>query len=100
MSHLRFASLPMFLAVWSAASGQSVTSTHSGLLYFFDGNVYIGDEQLHQKFGRFPEIGEGVVLRTELGRAEVLLTPGVFLRIDENSSIRMVSNRLTDTRIE
>jgi hypothetical protein len=103
MSHLRVASLPVFallLGGWSAASGQSVRSTRSGLLYFFDGYVFIGDEQLQQKFGRFAEIGEGRVLRTELGRAEVLLTPGVVLRVDENSAIRMLSDSLSDTRVE
>jgi hypothetical protein len=103
MSHLRVAPLPiltLFLAVWSSASGQSVRSTRSGLLYFFEGYVFIGDEQLQQKFGRFPEIDAGRVLRTELGRAEVLLTPGVVLRVDENSAIRMLSDSLSDTRIE
>jgi hypothetical protein len=92
--------LSLFLAVWSTASGQSVRSTRSGLLYFFEGYVFIGDEQLQQKFGKFPEIGQGRVLRTELGRAEVLLTPGVVLRVDENSAIRMLSDSLTDTRVE
>jgi hypothetical protein len=103
MSHLRVAPLPLFallLAVWPTASGQTVRSTRSGLLYFFDGNVFIGDEQVRQRFGRFPEIGEGRMLRTELGRAEVLLTPGVTLRVDENSAIRMLSDSLSDTRIE
>jgi hypothetical protein len=103
MSRLRIAPLLMFgslLAVGSIASGQTVRSTHSGLLYFFDGYVFIGDEQLQQRFGRFPVIGEGRVLRTELGHAEALLTPGVFLRVDENSAIRMLSDSLSDTRIE
>jgi len=102
MSRLRVAPL-LTLAVlwaWSTVSGQSVRSTRSGLIYFFEGYVFIGDEQLQQRFGRFPEVGEGRVLRTELGRAEVLLTPGVILRVDENSAIRMVSNSLSDTRIE
>lgn len=103
MSYLRVAPLPMlalFCAASCTASAQSVRSTRSGLIYFFDGYVFLGDEQLQQKFGRFPEIGEGHVLRTELGRAEVLLTPGVVLRIDENSAVRMLSDSLTDTRIE
>jgi hypothetical protein len=100
MSHPRLATLPILALLVSAASGQSVRSTHSGLLYFFDGYVFLGDQQLQQKFGRFPEIGEGSVLRTELGRAEVLLTPGVFLRLAENSAIRMLSNSLSDTRVE
>ena len=103
MIHPRLAPLPilaLLLAVLSAASGQSVRSTHSGLLYFFDGYVFLGDEQVQQRFGRFTEIGEGSVLRTELGRAEVLLTPGVFLRVAENSAVRMLSNQLSDTRVE
>jgi hypothetical protein len=93
-----------FLALVSAAGipacGQSVVSTHSGVIYFFEGSVFNGGERLEQKFGRFPDIAEGGELRTERGRAEVLLTPGVFLRVDENSSIRMLSTQLSDTRVE
>jgi hypothetical protein len=99
----RVAVLPLFalaLAACLPASAQSVISTHSGVLYFFEGSVFIGDEQVQQKFGKFPAIGEGGELRTERGRAEVLLTPGVFLRIGESSSIRMISNQLANTRVE
>jgi len=87
-------------AVGFPASGQSVVSTHSGVIYFFVGSVFLGDQRLEQKFGRFPDIGEGRELRTTLGRAEILLTPGVLLRLDENSSIRMLSSRFSDTQVE
>src|ERR1700676_1018152 len=33
------------------------------------------------------------VLETASGKAELLLTPGVFLRIGDNSAVRMVSSR-------
>lgn len=92
--------LTLALAEGFPLSAQSVVSTHSGVIYFFEGSVWNGTDRLEQKFGRFPDITEGGELRTELGRAEVLLTPGVFLRIDENSSIRMLSNKLSDTRVE
>jgi hypothetical protein len=82
------------------AVAQTVVSTHSGLVYFFEGSAYLEDQPLQQQFGRFPDIGQGHVLRTEKGRAEVLLTPGVFLRIDDNTAIRMISTELTDTRVE
>jgi len=88
------------LALGSPAVAQSVISTHAGLVYFFEGSVFVGDQELEQKFGNFPDIGEGRELRTARGRAEILLTPGVFLRIDENSSIRMRSTRLSDARVE
>src|ERR1035438_9316723 len=47
-----------------------------------------------------PSIKENQVFRPTEGMAEVLLTPGVFLRLGENSSIRMVSTKLDDTRVE
>lgn len=103
MIHPRSAVFPLFALAMAAcfhASAQSVVSTHSGTVYFFEGRVLLGSEPLTQKFGKFPDIGAGGELRTEHGRAEVLLTPGVFLRVDENSAIRMLSNQLSDTRVE
>jgi hypothetical protein len=88
------------LAAGLPASGQSVVSTHSGLVYFFVGSVFLGNQLLEQKFGRFPEVGEGVELHTAIGRVEVLLTPGVSLRLDQNTSIRMLSTSFADTRVE
>lgn len=88
------------LVAWLPASGQSVVSTHSGLVYYFAGSVSIDGQQLEQKFARFPEIGDGHELRTVSGRAEVILTPGVVLRVDERSAIRMLSTKLSDTRVE
>ena len=40
------------------------------------------------------------MLSTGQGRAEILLTPGVFLRVGENTSIKMLDNRLLSTRVE
>src|SRR5579864_2049642 len=82
------------------ASAQSIVSVHSGVVHFFEGSVSIDGQMLEQKFGRFYEIKPGSELRTDQGRAEVLLTPGVLLGVDQNSSIRMVSNRLAGTRVE
>ena len=42
----------------------------------------------------------GQELNTEAGKAEVLLTPGVFLRLDDNSAVKMVSPDLTLTQVE
>jgi hypothetical protein len=79
---------------------QSVVSVHSGIVHYFEGSVTIDGQPLQQRFGRFEEIRPGSELRTDQGRAEVLLTPGVLLRVDENSSIRIVANRLLDPRVE
>ena len=81
-------------------SAQAVISTHSGLVNYHEGSVFVDDQPLDQKFGTFSSLKEGSTLRTEKGRVEILLTPGVFLRLDENSAVRMLSNALTDTRVE
>jgi hypothetical protein len=82
------------------AYAQSVISAHSGVLHHSEGAVFLGDQPVDQKYGTFPDIKEKQVMRTEAGRAEVLLTPGVFLRIGENTSFKMISNRLIDTRVD
>src|ERR1700689_1753967 len=82
-----------------AASAQAVISAKSGLIHYMEGHVYLNDQLIESKFGEFPDVKENQQLRTEDGRAEVLLTPGVFLRLGENSAIRMVTNRLIDTRL-
>ncbi len=79
---------------------QAVVSTHSGLVNYSEGAVFLDNSPLNQKFGSFPSVADGSTLRTEKGRAEILLTPGVFLRIDENSAIRMNSSALSNTRVE
>jgi hypothetical protein len=83
-----------------AALAQSVISARSGMIHYVEGQVFLGDQAVQSKFGSFPEVKENGTLRTQTGRAEVLLTPGVFLRLGENSSFRMVTNRLIDTRLE
>ncbi len=93
---------PCFLAVAASVglTAQAVVSTRSGLVNFSEGTILLDGAPLNQKVGTFQNIKEGSVLRSEAGRAEILLTPGVFLRIDQNSAVRMISSALTDTRLE
>jgi hypothetical protein len=95
-----FSMLAVVTALALPAYGQSVISTRSGVVHFFEGAVYLGDLPLQPHLGKFPCMAEGSELRTAQGRAEVLLTPGVFLRMGENSTIRLVANDLSDTRVE
>jgi hypothetical protein len=86
--------------VAGSACAQYVISSHSGVIQYVEGRAFLADKPIEPKFGQFPDIKENQEFRTEDGRAEILLTPGVFLRIGENSSIRMLSTKLTDTRVE
>lgn len=83
-----------------SASAQPVVSAKSGLVAYVEGKVFVGDQLVQPSLTSFPDVKENIVLRTEEGRAEILLSPGVFLRIGENSSFRMITNRLIDTRLE
>jgi len=85
-----------------AASGraQSVISAHSGVVHYVEGDVSIDGTPIHPKFAEFPDVKAGQLVATGEGRAEILLTPGVFLRMAENSSVRMLSNALADTRLQ
>src|SRR5580698_6945601 len=86
--------------VAGSACAQYVISSHSGVVQYVEGRAFLADKPVEPKFGQFPDIKENQESRTEDGRAEILLTPGVFLRLGENSAIRMLSTRLVDTRVE
>jgi hypothetical protein len=88
------------LVALAPLQAQNVISARSGLVDYVEGDVLLGDQKIEAKFGNFPEVKEKAVLRTEEGRVEVLLNPGVFLRMGENSSFRMITNRLIDTRLD
>jgi hypothetical protein len=88
------------LVLSAAAWGQPVISAHSGVLHSLEGQVPVDGAAIHPKSTEFLDIKPDQVLAIEDGRAEILLTPGVFLRLPENSSARMISNPLADTRLE
>jgi len=79
---------------------QQVVSAHAGVVHYVEGRVFIADQPVQQKFGQFPDLQPDEVLRTEAGRAEVLLTPGAFLRLAEDSSVRMLSRELSNPSFE
>jgi hypothetical protein len=94
-------SVSIFIAFSStAALAQTVISAHSGLIHYVEGRVLLDGNPVEVKITNFPEVKENMELRTEDGRAEVLLNPGVFLRLAENSAVRMVANKLSDTKVE
>lgn len=91
-------------AVWSVSAvacyAQQAISARSGMVHYTEGRVYVAGQPVQRKFAEFPTIRPGEELRTEAGRAEVLLTPGAFLRVGDDSSVRMQSTELSDTRIQ
>ena len=82
------------------ARAQSIVSARSGLVNFAEGVVLVDGQSVAQKRGTFARLNDGSILMTESGRAEILLTPDTYLRVGENSSVRLISGRLSDTRVE
>jgi hypothetical protein len=69
-----------------------------GTVNYTEGQVSIDGQAVHGS--RNAEVQPGQVLQTQDGKAEMLLTPGVFLRLNNHSQARMVSASITDTRVE
>jgi hypothetical protein len=79
---------------------QAVISAHSGMVNYVQGDVQLADQPVKLNGAIFPDVKVGQTLSTTVGHAEVLLTPGVFLRLDNHTSFKMISNKLTDTQVE
>jgi hypothetical protein len=82
------------------ALAQSVISAKSGVVSYVIGRVLVNDQEIKNSETKGTEIKEGGVLRTEEGRAEILLTLGSVLRVGDSASLVLLTNRLIDTRIE
>ena len=87
--------------VAATAQAQFVVSPRAGLVHHLDGEVLIEDQELNKDATQFRWVGEGEVLRTgDDGRCELVLAPGSMLRVGPRSSIRMLSDDITDIRLE
>ncbi len=100
----RFEALACFIlaALLSAPARGDTASASSalpGTLNYVEGRAVIGDTSLNAKSIGSEQLQPGQSLTTTNGKVEVLLTPGVFLRVGNNSSVRMISPGLTDTVI-
>jgi hypothetical protein len=90
-----------FLAVPARANdANSPERAVPGTLNYVEGNVRIGSETITAKAIGSAGLEDGQSLSTEKGKAEILLTPGVFLRVGDNSSVEMISSSLTNTEVQ
>jgi hypothetical protein len=95
-----FATVAILAIAAAPAFAQPIMSAKSGVVASVEGKVLIDNAELKDSATHFPEVKEGSVLRTEDGRVELMLPPGFMLRMGENGALKMMSNRLIDTRVE
>jgi hypothetical protein len=85
--------LPLGMAL---AAGNAVP----GAVNYVEGQVTVAGQPVTPSAIGSVQLQPGQVIETGPGRAEVLLTPGVFVRLGDNSSLRLISPNLGDTRVE
>lgn len=78
----------------------AATPARPGTINYVEGGASINGEPLAKKDVGTKELETGQVLQTDGGKVEVLLTPGVFLRVGSDSEVRMVSAGLANTQVE
>ena len=85
-----------------AATGlaQVAISPQAGLIHHHVGQVMVDGQPVPSDPHRFVQLDPGQVLATKDGQAEVLLSPHSILRVGPDSRVRMLSNDITDARVE
>src|SRR6266705_1429173 len=85
-----------------AVNGQSAgvrNPGRPGSLNYVEGQVSIGTQAMNDQSVGSAKLEPGQSVATEQGKAEILLTPGAFLRLGDNTSVKMISSGLTNTEV-
>ncbi len=88
-----------FLAAILTAPAWAATPALPGTLNYVEGQAAIGSQTLSANSVGSANLQTGQTLTTQAGKAEILLTPGVFFRLGDNSAATMVSPALTNTEV-
>ena len=71
-----------------------------GTLNYFEGQVSIDGGVINRNQVGYAQLQPNQILSTGIGKAEVLLSPGVFVRVGNNSGIRLVSADMAAPQVE
>lgn len=92
--------LGMAIVATPAFGDQAAQPARPGAVNYVEGNVYLDGRQLGPQSVGSADMDAGQELTTERGKAEILLTPGVFLRVGENSAVKMISPEILETQVQ
>ena len=99
MPRLKVLSLLSLATLFAPALAESANPARPGTVNYIEGQAALSGDTLTKSSIGTAEIAPGQQLTTTNGKVEVLLTPGVFLRLGENSALQMVSPDLTRTEV-
>src|SRR5579862_9473985 len=83
----------------ASAQAQNPLPARPGSVNYVEGNATIGPQALTADSAGKVELEKDETLNTQDGKVEILLTPGVFLRVADNSAVKMVSPDLANTEV-
>lgn len=90
----------LLAAAFCAAPAHALaTTSHVGALEYIEGKAFVNNQAVEGNKDQLPILDNGQSLRTGKGHAEMILTPGTFLRLDAGSEVNLVNASLTDTRV-
>ena len=93
----------LIVPAWGADSAHPEKATANparpGSLNYVEGQASLEGQNLGPEAIGKTELHAGQSLETQAGKAELLLTPGVFFRLGDSSSATMISPTLTNTEI-
>lgn len=89
-----------FVTAMYAMPQAYTVSAKPGVINYIEGKAFVNGRPVSSESLRALFLNANDVVSTGIGKAEVLLSPGVFLRVADNSEVRMVSPSLTDTTVE
>jgi hypothetical protein len=79
---------------------QNAHPARPGSINYVEGQATLGGQPLNPDAVGSVELDKGQALATQTGKVEILLTPGVFLRVADNSLVKMISPDLANTEVE
>ncbi len=80
--------------------GPAANPPRPGSVNYVEGQAFLdGSELKPSDIGKL-ELGRNQSVTTQTGKVEILLTPGVFLRLADDSSLKMISPELANTEVQ
>jgi FecR protein len=92
--------IALFGLAMFGATAFAAQPAQPGTVNYVEGAASLDGQTLNNKDVGSTTVQAGHELNTGAGKAEVLLTPGVFLRLDDHSAMKMVSPDLTLTQVD
>jgi hypothetical protein len=86
--------------LFAPAFGQDAHPAGPGTLNYVEGNASVDGRAVTPQSVGSVTLDAGGTVATANGKVEVLLTPGVFLRMGDDSTVQMISPKLTHTEVQ